>query len=313
MLARRAKQGEVSMIRQQTLGSAVTASGVGLHSGKDVRLVLRPAPVDTGIVFRRVDLDPAVEIPARVATICDTERSTSLCAGSVRIATVEHLMAAFGGMGVDNAFVDLDEPEVPIMDGSAWPFVRILQSAGLVKQVAARRYLRITREVKVTRGDKEAGVFPFAGFRVAFGIDYDHPLVSQQTSRCEIELDEHNFIEELSRARTFGFAEEIGHLHARGLALGGSLDNAILLGREGMLNEGGLRYEDELVRHKMLDALGDLYLLGYPLIGEFRAYKSGHTLNRQLLRALLAQRDGWELVELTAADSGFERARRIAS
>jgi UDP-3-O-[3-hydroxymyristoyl] N-acetylglucosamine deacetylase len=229
------------------------------------------------------------------------------------VATVEHLMAALGGMGIDNAYVDLNAPEVPIMDGSAWPFVQLLQSAGVVEQEASRRYLRILREVKVVRGDKEASVIPFAGFRVAFSIDYDHPLLTRQSSRCELELSEHSFVEELCQARTFAFAEEVGLLHSRGLALGGSLDNAILLGREGMLNEGGLRYEDELVKHKMLDAVGDLYLLGYPLLGEFRAHKSGHTLNRALLQALLDERDAWELVELSAGASACDPVRKVAS
>jgi len=284
------------MIRQRTLRNSIKATGVGLHTGEKVYLTLSPAPVNTGIVFRRVDLNPVVEIAARAENVGDTTLSTSLVAGNERVSTVEHLLSAMAGLGIDNAFVDVSAPEVPIMDGSAGPFVQLIQSAGIEEQDAPKRFIRIKRKVTVEDGDKVAGFLPFAGFKVSFTIDFDQPVFRDRTAHAEMDFAKTSFVDEVSRARTFGFMHEIEYLRARGLARGGSFDNAIVVDDYRILNQGGLRFEDEFVKHKVLDAMGDLYLLGSSLIGEFRAYKSGHTLNNAAVCALLAQPDAWEIV-----------------
>jgi len=284
------------MIRQRTLRNSIKATGIGLHTGKKVYLTLNPAPVNTGIVFRRVDLDPVVVIPARSENVGDTMLSTSLVAGDVRVSTVEHLLSAMAGLGIDNAFVDVSAPEVPIMDGSAGPFVFLIQSAGIEEQNAAKKFIRIKRQVTVEDGDKVASFLPFDGFKVSFTIDFDHPVFNDRTAHAELDFSSTSFVKEVSRARTFGFMHEIEYLRSKGLAQGGSVDNAIVVDEYRILNQDGLRYDDEFVKHKVLDAIGDLYLLGYSLIGEFRAYKSGHSLNNASLRALLSQPDAWEMV-----------------
>jgi UDP-3-O-[3-hydroxymyristoyl] N-acetylglucosamine deacetylase len=285
------------MIKQRTLKNCIKATGVGLHSGKKVLVTLRPAPAHSGIVFRRVDVTPAVEIPARAENVGDTRLSTSLARGEVRIATVEHLLSAFAGLGIDNAYVDVSAPEVPIMDGSAGPFVFLIQSAGIEEQSAPKQFMRIKRPVAVEDGDKWARLEPFDGFKVSFSIDFDHPLFDETIKFAEVDFSTTSFVKEVSRARTFGFLKEIEMLREKDLALGGSLQNAVVIDDYRVLNEDGLRYEDEFVRHKILDAIGDLYLLGHGLIGAFRGHKSGHALNNRLLRRLLADKSAWELVD----------------
>ncbi len=284
------------MIKQRTLKNCIKATGVGLHSGKKVLVTLRPAPVHSGIVFRRIDVIPAVEIPARAEHVGDTLLSTSLARGEVRIATVEHLLSAFAGLGIDNAYVDVSAPEVPIMDGSAGPFVFLIQSAGIEEQPAPKQFVRIKRPVAVEDNDKWARLEPFDGFKVSFSIEFDHPLFDQTTKFAEVDFSTSSFVKEVSRARTFGFLREVEMLREKDLALGGSLQNAVVIDDYRVLNEDGLRYEDEFVRHKILDAIGDLYLLGHSLIGAFRGHKSGHALNNRLLRRLLADKSAWELV-----------------
>ncbi len=284
------------MLRQRTLRHAIKATGIGLHSGEKVYLTLVPAPVDTGIVFRRVDLDPVVEIPARAESVGDTTLSTSLMAGGARVSTVEHLLAAMAGMGIDNAYVDVSAAEIPIMDGSAGPFVFLIQSAGIAEQDAPKKFIRVKRKVTVEEGDKVASFLPFNGFKVSFTIDFDHPVFRDRTAHATVDFSSRSFVRDISRARTFGFMHEIEYLRSKGLARGGSVDNAIVVDEYRILNQDGLRYDDEFVRHKVLDAIGDLYLLGHGLIGEYRAYKSGHALNNTSVRALLAQTDAWDLV-----------------
>ncbi len=284
------------MIKQRTLRNAIRATGAGLHTGQKVYLTLEPAAVDTGIVFRRSDLDPVVEIPARAENVGDTTLSTTLVKGDVRVSTVEHLLSAMAGLGIDNAYVELSAAEVPIMDGSAGPFVFLIQSAGILEQNAAKQFIRIKRPVTVEEGDKVASFLPFDGFKVSFTIDFDHPVFRDRTGQACLDFSSTSFVKEVSRARTFGFMHEIEYLRSKGLAQGGSVDNAIVVDEYRILNEDGLRYEDEFVKHKVLDAIGDLYLLGNSLIGEFRAYKSGHGLNNALLRALIAETDAWEVV-----------------
>jgi UDP-3-O-[3-hydroxymyristoyl] N-acetylglucosamine deacetylase len=284
------------MIRQRTLKNVIRATGVGLHTGKKVYLTLRPAPVDTGIIFNRVDLDPIVQIPALAENVGDTTLSSSLVLGNVRISTVEHLMSAMSGLGIDNAFIDVSAEEVPIMDGSAGPFVFLIQSAGIEEQNAPKKYIRILREVKVTQGDKVVSLKPFNGFKVGYTLLYDHPVHRKYTKEAVIDFSSTSFVKEVSRARTFGFMHEFEELRNRNLALGASMDNAIAVGDYRVLNEDGLRYEDEFVKHKILDCIGDLYLLGKTLIGEFTGYKSGHALNNMLLRELLNNEDAWEIV-----------------
>jgi UDP-3-O-[3-hydroxymyristoyl] N-acetylglucosamine deacetylase len=284
------------MIRQRTLRNSIKATGVGLHTGEKVYLTLSPAPTNTGIVFRRVDLNPVVEIPARAENVGDTTLSTSLVAGNERVSTVEHLLSAMAGLGIDNAFVDVSAPEVPIMDGSAGPFVFLIQSAGIEEQNAPKKFIRIKRQVTVEDEDKVASFLPFDGFKVSFTIDFDHPVFRDRTAHAEVDFSTTSFVKEVSRARTFGFMHEIEYLRSKGLARGGSVDNAIVVDEYRILNQDGLRYDDEFVKHKVLDAIGDLYLLGNSLIGEFRAHKSGHALNNASLRALIAQPDAWEMV-----------------
>jgi UDP-3-O-[3-hydroxymyristoyl] N-acetylglucosamine deacetylase len=284
------------MIRQRTLKNVIRATGVGLHTGEKIYLTLRPAPVDTGIVFCRVDLDDVVQIPARPENVGDTRLSTTLVSGDVRISTVEHLLSAMAGLGIDNAYIDLSAAEVPIMDGSAGPFVFLIQSAGIEEQNAAKRFIRIMKPVEVTHEDKVARFVPFDGFKVGFTIEFDHPVFKTDTQHSEIDFSTTSFVKEVSRARTFGFMHEIEQLRERQLALGGSLDNAVVLDDYRVLNEDGLRYRDEFVKHKILDAIGDLYLLGHSLIGAFDGFKSGHALNNELLRALIADETAWEEV-----------------
>ncbi|MAZ90217.1 MAG: UDP-3-O-[3-hydroxymyristoyl] N-acetylglucosamine deacetylase [Cellvibrionaceae bacterium] len=284
------------MIRQRTLKNAIRATGVGLHTGEKIYLTLLPAPIDTGIVFRRVDLDPVVEIQAKAENVGDTTLSTTLVKGDVRVSTVEHLLSAIAGMGIDNAIVEVSAAEVPIMDGSAGPFVFLIQSAGIEEQAAAKKFIRIKRPVVVEDGDKVAKFLPFDGFKVSFSIDFDHPVFKGRTLDAEVDFSSTSFVKEVSRARTFGFMHEIEYLRSKGLAKGGSVDNAIVVDEYRIMNEDGLRYEDEFVKHKILDAIGDLYLLGNSLIGEFKAHKSGHALNNKSLRQLIAQEDAWEVV-----------------
>jgi UDP-3-O-[3-hydroxymyristoyl] N-acetylglucosamine deacetylase len=291
------------MIKQRTLRNAIRATGVGLHTGEKVYLTLRPAPIDTGIVFRRVDLNPVVEIAAKAENVGDTMLSTTLVKGDVRVSTVEHLLAAMAGLGIDNCYIELSSPEVPIMDGSAAPFVFLLQSAGIEEQKAAKRFIRIKRPVTIKDGDKEASFLPFAGFKVSFTIDFDHPVFRDRNSHAEIDFSTTSFVKEVSRARTFGFMHEFEYLRSKGLVRGGSLDNAVVVDEYRIVNEDGLRYEDEFVKHKVLDAIGDLYLLGYSLIGEFSAIKSGHALNNVAVRKLLAESEAWEMVTFEGAQT----------
>lgn len=283
-------------MRQRTLRASFKATGVSLHTGENVYMTLHPAPVDTGIVFRRTDLSPVLEIPARAENVGDTTLSTTLVVGAERVSTVEHLLAAFAGLGVDNACVDISASEVPIMDGSAGPFVSLIQSAGLVEQDARKKFVRIKRKITVEDGDKVASLLPYNGFKVSFTIDFDHPAFRGRNSHAQLDFSTTSFVRDVSRARTFGFTHEIEFLRSRGLARGGSVDNAIVVDESGILNPEGLRFEDEFVRHKVLDAVGDLYLIGHSLLGEFRAYKSGHALNNATLRALISQPDAWEMV-----------------
>jgi UDP-3-O-[3-hydroxymyristoyl] N-acetylglucosamine deacetylase len=284
------------MLGQRTLNSTIRASGVGLHSGKKVLMTLRPAAPDTGIVFRRTDLDPIAEIPAHADNVGDTMLGTSLLKGGARVSTVEHLLSAFAGLGIDNSYIELNAPEVPIMDGSAGPFVFLLQSAGFQEQAAPKRFVRIKKKVRVEEGDKWAEFTPFDGFKVNFEIEFNHPIFKRRTQAASMDFSTTSFLKEVSRARTFGFMRDIETLRARNLALGGTLDNAIVLDDSGIMNEDGLRYEDEFVKHKILDAIGDLYLLGHSLIGEFSGFKSGHGLNNKLLRALISDKSAWESV-----------------
>lgn len=290
------------MICQRTLKNVIRATGVGLHTGEKVYLTLRPAAPDTGIVFRRTDLEPAVEIKASPENVGDTALSTTLVNGNVRISTVEHLLSAMAGLGIDNAYVDVSAAEVPIMDGSAGPFVFLIQSAGIEEQNTPKRFIRIKQPVLVEDGDKWARFDPFDGFKVGFTIDFQHPVFKEDSQCAEVDFSTTSFVREVSRARTFGFMRDIEQLRSRDLALGGSLDNAVVLDDYRVLNTDGLRYEDEFVKHKILDAIGDLYLLGHSLIGAFRGHKSGHALNNKLLRALVAEQQAWEEVTFEDTD-----------
>ncbi len=284
------------MANQRTLRDAIRATGIGLHTGRKVLMVLRPAPPNTGIVFRRVDLDPPVDIPARATNVTETTLGTTLAADTAGVSTVEHLLSAFAGLGIDNAFIELTAGEVPIMDGSAGPFVFLIQSAGIEVQASPKKFVRVRRRVDVQDGDKWARFDPHEGFRVNFEIEFDHPVFHRHSQRATMDFSTTTFLREVSRARTFGFMRDLEYLRGRNLALGGTLDNAIVLDDYRILNEDGLRYEDEFVRHKILDAIGDLYLLGHSLIGEFTGHKSGHGLNNRLLRAMLADSAAWEEV-----------------
>jgi len=282
--------------KQRTLKNTIRATGVGLHTGEKIYLTLRPAPVDAGIVFRRVDLAEPVDVQACPQNVTDTRFSTTIEKDGVRISTIEHLMSAFAGLGIDNAIVELTAPEVPIMDGSAGPFVFLLQSAGIEAQTAPKRFLRIKKPIKVEEDNKWASFEPFDGFKVSFTIDFDHPAFEKTGKAASMDFSSTSFVKEVSRARTFGFMSDLETLQRNGFARGGGFDNAIVMDDYRVLNEDGLRYEDEFVKHKILDAIGDLYLLGHPLVGEFKAYRSGHYLNNRLLRQLLEQEDAWELV-----------------
>lgn len=284
------------MIKQRTLKNEIRATGVGLHTGQKVYLTLCPAPVNYGIKFRRVDLDPVVEIDAKAENVGDTTLSTTLVNGDVRVSTVEHLLSAMAGMGVDNVIIELSADEVPIMDGSAGPFVFLIQSAGIQEQDAPKKFLRIKRPLTVSDGDKHATFLPYEGFKVSFEIEFDHPVFRDRKLKSSIDFSSTSFVKEVSRARTFGFMHEIEYLRSKGLVKGGSVDNAIVVDKYRILNEDGLRYEDEFVKHKMLDAIGDLYLLGMSLIGEFKAYKSGHGLNNKSLLELAKYPEYWEVV-----------------
>jgi UDP-3-O-[3-hydroxymyristoyl] N-acetylglucosamine deacetylase len=290
------------MLRQRTLKTDISATGVGLHSGQKVYVTLKPAPVDHGIVFKRVDLQPVVSIPAAAHLVSDTSLCTALSHDGARVATVEHLMSAFAGLGIDNCIVELSAAEVPIMDGSAGPFIFLIQSAGIAEQSAAKRFIRIKKTVEVRDGDKWARLEPHMGFKIGFNIEFDHPAIAPRASKLVLDFTKLSFVREVSRARTFGFMRDIEILRGRNLALGGSMANAIVLDDYRVLNEDGLRYESEFVRHKILDAVGDLYLLGKPILGALCAHKSGHALNNKLVRALKAQPQAWE--EVTFSDVG---------
>jgi UDP-3-O-[3-hydroxymyristoyl] N-acetylglucosamine deacetylase len=290
------------MIRQRTLKNTIRATGVGLHTGDKIYLTLHPAPVDTGIVFRRTDLPEPVDVKACPQNVSETRLSTTIEKDGVRISTIEHLMSAFAGLGIDNALVELTAAEVPIMDGSAGPFVFLLQSAGIEEQAAPKRFLRIKHRIAVEEDNKWAVFEPFDGFKVSFTIDFDHPLFQSAQQTATLDLSTTSFVKEISRARTFGFISDVEALQKAGFARGGGFDNAVVLDDFRVLNEDGLRYDDEFVKHKILDAIGDLYLLGYPLIGAFSAYRSGHYMNNRLLRALVENPDAWTLESFEAGE-----------
>lgn len=285
-----------NMIKQRTLKNVIKATGVGVHTGDKVYLTLKPAPVNTGIIFRRTDFDPIIEIPAESANVGDTRFSTSLTKDGASVSTVEHLLSAMAGLGIDNAFVELSSAELPIMDGSAGPFVFLLQSAGICEQNAAKKFIRIKDKVMVQEGDKSAMVEPYDGFKVTFDIEFDHPVFRETGQSVTIDFSETSYIKEVSRARTFGFLSDAEKMRAANLALGASMDNTVVIDEYRVLNEDGLRYDDEFARHKILDAIGDLYLLGKNLIGAFHGVKSGHAMNNQLLQALMNNPDAWEVI-----------------
>jgi UDP-3-O-[3-hydroxymyristoyl] N-acetylglucosamine deacetylase len=304
------------MLKQRTLKSVIRATGVGLHSGEKVELTLRPAQPNTGIVFRRLDLAQPADVRAGAYRVGDTRLCSTLEEGGVKVATVEHLMSAFAGLGVDNAYVDLDGSEVPIMDGSASPFVFLLQSAGIVEQPVAKRFIRIKKTVQVSDGDKWARFEPYAGFKLTFSIVFNHPVFDKSSQKVVVDFAETSYVKEVARARTFGFMQDVESLRASGLAMGGSLENAVVMDEYRVLNADGLRYADEFVKHKILDAIGDLYLLGHPLIGAFSAHKSGHGLNNALLRATLADHDAWEYASFDRAEdapAGLTRFLALAA
>ena len=290
------------MLRQRTLKSLVSATGVGLHTGRKVRMSLRPAQPDTGIVFRRIDLSSAVEIPARADLVGETRLCSCLVSGGTKIHTVEHLMSALAGLGVDNAYVDLDGPEVPIMDGSAAPFVLLIQQAGIEEQGAPKRFLRVKKKVVAKDGDKWATLEPYEGFRLSFSIVYDHPVIEKSNTSLSVDFASTSYLKEVARARTYGFMQDVEDLRDVGLALGGGLENAVVLDEYRVLNAGGLRFGDEFIRHKILDAIGDLYLLGRPLLAAFSAHKSGHALNNRLLRELMVDPAATEVVTFERAE-----------
>ncbi|MDO8208289.1 MAG: UDP-3-O-acyl-N-acetylglucosamine deacetylase [Gallionella sp.] len=297
------------MVKQRTLKTSVSVTGVGLHSGEKVTLSLRPAPVNSGIVFRRVDVKPVEEIKARADLVHDTRLSTCMEQNGVRIATIEHLMSALAGLGIDNAIIEMDGAEVPIMDGSAGTFIFLLQSAGIVEQSAAKKFIRIKKTVEVKQGDKWVRFEPYNGYKLTFTINFAHPVFANTKQHVTVDLDEHSYIRDISRARTFGFMQDVENMRAQGLALGGSLDNAIVMDEYRVLNADGLRFEDEFVKHKVLDAIGDLYMLGHAVIGAFSGFKSGHALNNALLRELLADDEAWEFVTFDNVDDAPEFLR----
>lgn len=290
------------MIKQKTIYNSVKATGVGIHTGKNINMFLRPAPEGTGIVFRRIDRRPAVEIPALATRVNETTMSTRVAEGDVSVGTTEHLLSALSGLGVDNCYVDIDGPEVPIMDGSASVFVFMIASAGVREQDAPKRFLKVLKTITVEEDGKRAELRPYNGFRLTFDIDFDHPAFDKQPSRACVEMSETTFVREVSRARTFGFKRDIELLRSMNLALGGSMDNAIVVDDTGIANEDGLRFDDEFVKHKLLDAIGDLYLVGASILGEYHGVRSGHALNNRLARALLADEDAWEMVHCEAGD-----------
>lgn len=291
------------MLKQRTLKSVIRASGVGLHGGVKVNLTLRPAAPDTGIVFRRVDLPEPLDIPAAAMLVGDTRMCSCLEKDGVKVGTIEHLMSALAGLGIDNVWIDLDAPEVPILDGSAAPFIFLIQSAGIEEQAAPKKFIRVTQTIQVTDGDKWAKFEPYEGYRLSFSIVFNHPAIDKSAQCAEIDFAEHSYIREISRARTFGFMQEVEYLRENGLALGGGLENAIVLDEFRVLNQDGLRYNDEFVKHKILDAVGDLYLIGHPLLAAYSSHKGGHALNNQLARALLQQQDSWEFVTYDVAET----------
>lgn len=286
------------MVKQRTLKQAISTTGVGLHKGNKVNLTLRPAPANTGLIFRRVDLDPVVDIPARADWVRDTQLCTCLInEQDVRVSTVEHLLAALAGVGIDNCIIEVDSHEIPIMDGSSHPFVYLLQSAGIEEQSVAKKFIRIKAPIRVEEEDgKWAELLPHDGFRIDFAIDFNHPAIAETGQQVSMDFNSGAFIKEISRARTFGFMKDIEYLRKNNLALGGSFDNAVVLDEFRVLNTDGLRYDDEFVKHKMLDAIGDLYMCGHSILGHLRAYKSGHALNNHLLQAMLQQQEAWEFV-----------------
>ena len=290
------------MIKQRTLKTKIRATGVGLHSGEKVTLGLRPAPGDSGIIFTRTDLDPAPHVRAEASSVVDTRLSTCIAVGSARVSTIEHLMSAFAGLGIDNVYVDIDGPEVPILDGSAGPFVFLIQSAGIEEQRSAKRFIRVLRPVEVRDADKWARFEPYDGFRISFAIEYSHPVFATGQQSVCVDFAETSYVQEVSRARTYGFMQDVEAMRSQGLALGGSLDNAIVMDEHRVLNNDGLRYENEFVKHKVLDAIGDLYLLGHPIIGAYSGHKSGHALNNALLRRLLAEPSAYETVSFDRED-----------
>jgi UDP-3-O-[3-hydroxymyristoyl] N-acetylglucosamine deacetylase len=299
------------MLKQRTLKKSISATGVGLHSGEKVKMTLNPAGPDTGIVFRRVDLPGSAEMKVKPEYVCDTRMCSALEHQGVRVATVEHLMSALAGLGVDNIYVDLTAAEVPIMDGSSGPFVFLLQQAGIVEQSAAKKFIKIKKTIEIRDGDKWVRFDPYFGFKIDFTIDFAHPVFEHTGKNVKIDFADNSYIKEVSRARTFGFMHEVEALRSMGLARGGSLDNAIVLDEYRILNHDGLRYEDEFVKHKTLDAIGDLYVLGHPLLGAFTAYKSGHALNNQLLRNLMSDPDAWEFATFEKVDeapAGFQNS-----
>jgi UDP-3-O-[3-hydroxymyristoyl] N-acetylglucosamine deacetylase len=299
------------MLKQRSLKSLIRATGVGLHSGAKVTLVLRPAPPDTGIVFTRVDLSPPVELKADPFAVGDTRMASCLERDGVKLGTVEHLMSALAGLGIDNLFVDVDAAEIPIMDGSAAPFVFLLRSAGIEEQAAPKRFLRVLKPVEVREGDKWARLDPYEGFRLSFSILFNHPAVDQSGTRVAVDFADDSYVRDIARARTFGFTQDVETLREQGLALGGSLDNAIVMDEYRVLNAEGLRVPDEFVRHKVLDAVGDLYLAGHPLLAAFSAHKSGHAMNNRLLRALLADQAAWEWASFSQQEQAPAAVRHL--
>jgi UDP-3-O-[3-hydroxymyristoyl] N-acetylglucosamine deacetylase len=299
------------MLRQRTLKQLVKATGVGLHSGAKVRLVLRPAQPDTGIVFHRVDLDPQVDLQADPLAVGDTRLASCLERDGAKVATVEHLMSALAGLGIDNCHVDVDAAELPILDGSAAPFVFLLQSAGIEEQAQAKKFIRVRHPVEVREGDKWARLDPYDGFSLEFSIAFSHPAVAQSGCSAKVDFGEQLYVKEIARARTFGFMHDVEAMRDQGLALGGSLDNAIVMDEYRVLNAEGLRFADEFVKHKILDAIGDLYLAGHPLLAAFSAHKSGHALNNKLLRALLADESAWELTSFTDSSIAPDGVMRL--
>ena len=304
------------MIRQRTIKKAFETVGIGLHSGRKVKLALRPAPVDTGIVFRRIDLNPPVAIKAEPERVNDTRMATTLDKGQAKIATIEHLMSALSGLGIDNCYVEVDGAEVPIMDGSGASFVFLIKAAGVEDQDAPRKFVRVKKSMEIHAGDKWASLEPFNGYKLSFAIDFGHPAIDATAQFVEVDFDNHTYINDVAKARTFGFVNDLEMLRSYGLAQGGTLDNAVVMDDYHVLNPDGLRSNDEFAKHKLLDAMGDLYVLGHPLVAHYKAFKSGHDLNNKLLRKLLSEPDSWEFVtfeDSSKAPSAFTNALVIPS